>query len=473
MPSVKEVFKNTSWMMISQTVLSVSGFIWTILIARYLGVNEFGIYSFAISFASIIGLIIDLGLTTYMIRDVSRKPELSSCYMGKIIPLRIVLSLISFIIGLIILLVMGKDRITILVSLFFIIESIVMVMGVLYQGEFQAFGKVKYQTGGTVINTVVLLTCIIATIYFDLGIIFVAISYIMGYSAMLIYLVIKGIQHISTPKLSIDFDFWKKSIKISLPFALTTVFTILYYSIDTVMLSLIVGDAATGVYNAAYKIITVLTTFFSVYQNVVFPLMSKMFTDSKEMLKKSFVKSIKYLSLIIIPISFGIMVYSNQIITLFFGEGYILSGDVMKILVWTVCWLFINGAATTLLNSSNKELLVTKIYSIAVVVNIILNATLIPFYSYNGAAFTTVISEIVICILMFYYIKKTPYTPNISILKDIFKIIVAGIVMFGVLQFVDNMWIGLFVGAGVYSAVVLALRTLDDDDKYLIKEIIH
>lgn len=103
-----------------------------------------------------------------------------------------------------------------------------------------------------------------------------------------------------------------------------------------------------------YKIITVLITFWPVYQVVVFPLMSKLFWRIWDLLKLSYIKSIKYLLLIILPITFGIVIYATPLVTLIYGNAYLMAGPVMQVLVWTVAFLFVNGAASTLLNASNK-----------------------------------------------------------------------------------------------------------------------
>ena len=473
MSEVKNLFKNTSWMMISQIATGLCGFIWTILIAKYLGTNDFGIMSFAISFASIIIILMDLGVSTYATRNISRENELVSAYFGKLIPLKTLLSVITLVITPLILIVMHKNQLTIIVTLIFVLESAFMSMSILLQGGFQAFGKIEYQAKGTIINSFLILLFVLITIYFKLGLIFVAISYALAYIVMLVYLSINSRKHITLPNYKISPNFCKKAIKISIPFALTTLFVTIYFSIDIVMLSLISGNSATGIYNASYKIITVLTTFFPVYQTVIFPLMSKLFEGSKDLLKLSFIKSIKYLLLIILPITFGIVLYATPLVILIYNNKYAMSGPVMQVLVWTVAFLFVNGAASTLLNASNKEVSVTKIYCFAAILNVVLNLILIPFYSYHGAALATVLSEIVICILMVHVVRSTPYCPDLSIFKDIFKIILASVVMFGVLYFSGlNMWMGIVVGIIVYSVCILLFRTLDDDDKTLIHEIV-
>ena len=473
MSEVKNLFKNSSWMIISQTITSICGFVWTILIARYLGASDFGILSFAISFSSILNILLDLGIGTYTTRDISRENDLVSEYLGKLIPLKIVLSIFLIFISLIILILMGKTYLTFIVSLIFIIEAIFISLSGLLQGTLQAFGKIKYQAIGNIINSLLLLIFIFITIYFKLGLIFIACSYTFTYLIMFIYLYKNILNHITFPKFSIDYDFCRKAIKLSIPFALTGFFYTIYFSIDTVMLSYLSGNYATGIYNASYKIITILTTFFPVYQTVVFPLMSKLFEGSKDILKLSYIKSVKYLLLIIMPITFGIVLYATPLVTVIYGNEYLMSGPVMQVLVWTVSFLFINGAASTLLNASNKEVSVTKIYCIAAITNIILNFILIPLYSYHGAAISTVLSEILICFLTIHVVKDTPYCPDKSIFKDIFKIILASVIMFAILYFTGlNMWFGIIVGIIVYSICILVFKTLDNEDKSLIHEII-
>lgn len=80
----------------------------------------------------------------------------------------------------------------------------------------------------------------------------------------------------------------------------------------------------------------------------------KLYKDSEDLLKISYEKSIKYLIMIMLPFAIGITIYSQDIITLIYGKSYIFAGDVLKILIWNVLFIMINGASTSLLNSSNS-----------------------------------------------------------------------------------------------------------------------
>ena len=146
----------------------------------------------------------------------------------------------------------------------------------------------------------------------------------------------------------------------------------------------------------------------------------------------------------------------------------------MQILIWTIVFLFINGVATSLLNSIGKEVSVTKIYVVAAIFNIVLNFFMIPVLSYNGAAITTVLSEILILILMMYSISKTEYKPDLSLLKTVVKLIICGVILAIVLYLANvSLWLAIPIGLVVYVASLFLTRTIDDTDKYIINELLN
>lgn len=184
-------------------------------------------------------------------------------------------------------------------------------------------------------------------------------------------------------------------------------------------------------------------------------------------------KSIKYLMLAIIPIAIATMCYSKDIIQLIYGHQYDAASSVLSILIWTVCLLFISGAGNTLLNASYKEVTVTKIYAIAAVFNVALNFILIPYLSYDGAAITTVLSDVLIVVVQSYVIYKLGHRPNKKLYYDLGKIIAGSLILGIALYYLNlNMWVALPVGIIIYFATIYLLKVFDNDDKYVIKEIL-
>lgn len=473
MSHVKTIFKNMSWLLISQIIASVCAFIWTILMARYLGVSNYGIFGFATSFTAILAVTVDLGINTHVIRHVATDYDSAPKYLGNAMPLKSIFGIGTMILTLIILILMKTDELTLTVTLLFAIEMIIKSFINLLNGSFQAFEEGKYQGIGNTLLHIILLIFILITIFTDFGLIGISISYILANAITLIYTYYAFKNNIAKPKFELDLEFCKRITILSLPFAVIGLLYTIYYSIDIVMLTNMVGSYASGIYNATYKLISVLTLFYSVYTAVIFPVMSKFFNDDESMLLISFEKSIKYLMLVIIPIAIATVFYSTDIIHLIYGHKYDAASSVLCILIWTVCLLFISGAANSLLNASHKEVAVTKIYAIAAVFNIVLNFVMIPYFSYNGAAITTVLSDLLIVIIQFYIIYNLGHRPNKKLYFDIVKIIAGSIILGIALYFLNlNMWVALPVGIIIYFATVYLLRVFDDDDKYVIKEIL-
>ena len=473
MNQIQTIFKNMSWLLISQIIASICGFIWTILIVRYLGVDDYGILGFAISFTGILGILSDLGIGTHIIRHISTDYESSPKYLGNALPLKSIFSAVNFGLTLIILIIMGCNEITIIVTLLFTLESIFKSFYGLLSGIFQAYEKSKYQGIGNTVMNLLLLIFIFIVILTNSGLFGITFSYLISNFIALVYLYYVLKKHIVHPAFEFDKNFCKKITLAAIPFALSSLLYNLYYSVDIVMLTSLVGNYSTGIYNATYKLISILTLFYGIYTAVIFPVMSKLFKKDKKLLIISFEKSVKYLSLVIIPIAIGTMFYSAEIINLFYGNEYAPAAEPLSILIWTVCLLFINGATATILNASYKEMAITKINFIATIFNIILNFYMIPKYTYNGAAITTVLTDILILFMYMYTLKKLNQMPRKKLYYDLAKIISGSLILSVLLFSLNlNMWIALPICIIIYIIMMIILKVFDNEDKYIIKEIL-
>lgn len=473
MNQVKSIFKNTSWLSVSQIITSICAFLWTIIIARYLGVSDYGILSFGISFTALLGIIMDLGMSTYITREIAKRKDLVLKYVNNIFLFKLILAILLFFISWLVLYLMKYSQLTIIVTLIFSIELIFMSMVGFLNGVFQAFEEVKYQAIGAILNSIFLLIGIMITLGFNLGVISIALAYTIAYFLFFSFMFINYIKKFNFPNFEFDALFLKEVLLNSIPFGLTNFFYTIYFSIDIVMLSYLAGDYATGLYKSAYNIINVFTTFFVVYQAVFFPIMSKFFKESRNLVKVSYELSVKYLLLIILPITIGVFFYAKPLIDLIYSNQFSLAATPMKILIWTVSFLFINGAASTLLNAVDRETIVTRIYIVAAIFNVILNLILIPLYSYDGAAIATVLSEVVITVLTLYYIFKTDFKPDVGLLKNVIKLIIASLILAIVLYWINvSVWLAIPIGLIVYVVLLILIRVIDDNDKYIINELL-
>lgn len=473
MSQIQTLFKNVSWVTISQVITNICAFLWTILIARYLGVSDYGTLSFVISFTVLIGMGTDIGITTFTTRELAQDHSKTKKFINNLIIYKILLSIVLCAFTVLIVYLLGYSNLVVELTLIMFIEASFVTMFNFINGVFQAHETLKTPSVGLIIYSLSLLFMIFIITILDWGIIAVAIAYAIGYLLGIIYVLDKLIKEFGSPKFEMDLSFWKEATVKSLPFGLAVFFYTIYFSIDVIMISWLAGDYATGLYNSAYKVISVFTAFYVIYQYVIFPLMSKLYTEDTNMLKISFEQSFKYSLLILLPIIIGVYFYSPYIINLIYTSDFALAYVPMQILIWTVVFLFINGVATSLLNSIGKEYDVTKIYIVAAIFNIVVNYILIPKYTYIGASIATVLSEILILGLMMYSISKTEYKPDISLLKTIIKLVICGIFLTIALYLIDvSLWLAIPIGLIVYIISLFLTKSIDDADRYIIKELL-
>ena len=425
---IRKIAKNTLILLAGQGVTVVLTYFYTIYTARYLGVTEFGVLSFAIAFTGISCLLADLGLSVLTVREVSRNNSLAGKYVGNVLAIKTILTIITLVFTAIVINILGYPFKTIVIIYLITLSAIFTSFSNMFNSIFQAFQKMEYISAGKILYSILMFFGILIAVNKNLDIISVSFIYFLASLVVLVYSFYVCVRTFLIPKVEVDFHFWKDLIKESIPFWMTTVFVIIYFRIDMIMLSMMKGDEAVGWYAASYRLIDGLSLVPAVFMSVMFPVFSKYYLDSKSSLNFAFEKSLKYLIIISIPIGIGTTLFANEIIMLFYGNEYTPSVAALKILIWASVLSFISWTPATLLNSTNKQRTLMIITSIGAIVNIVLNYLLIPSLSYKGAGIATVITELVVGLLVLSNIQKTQNLLS-PLTNSIFKSLISGIIM--------------------------------------------
>lgn len=273
--------------------------------------------------------------------------------------------------------------------------------------------------------------------------------------------------------LSIDFGLWLDLIKNSLPFGFAIIFRRMYYRIDTVMLSGMKGYAATGLYNAASTIIFALTFIPLVIVNATFPAMSRFYhTNSKDVLRLLYEKSLYYIISIGIPISIGITLLSQRIILFIYKESFIKSSIILQILSWSLLFLFMTQVIGYLLNSINKQHLFTISVGICAMSNAIMNFILIPKFSYIGASIATLITQFLNFCLLYRFTTKSGYPTNL--IRISYKPITAGILMGFLIVYLKFLPITYIIPIAtvVYFMLLFLIKGIGKEEINLMKSLL-
>jgi O-antigen/teichoic acid export membrane protein len=485
MSDVRRIAKNTTVLLISQIISYIFAFFYTIYTARYLGASGFGIISFALALGAILSIFTELGLSTLTVREVSRDKSLANKYIGNTLALKLILSSITLVSMVLVVTLLHYPPQFAAVIYYITLSFVVGAFTSIFYSVFQAYEKMEYQSVGQIINSIMMFSGILLIITYQLSIVNFGLIYLIASIVSLIYGVIVCVWKFVLPKIEIDLGLWKSilpKIEIDLnlwrfliieaiPLTISSVFLLIAFRVDTILLSIINGNESVGLYNAAFSLMTALMFVPFVYVSAIFPILSRLNVSSKELLKYSYETSFKYLLILGLPIAVGTTLLANPIILLIYKSGFTQSIVALQILIWSIPIIFINYILGTAINSINKQRETVKTTFIAMFLNIVLNILLLPEYGLIAACFITVLTELTCFMLWFHIMNVHGY--KINILTILYKPVIASMIMgLAIILLHTNMFIEIIIGTIVYFGVLYILKTFSEDDISLLKKIV-
>jgi len=472
MNGTQVIAKNVSILGISSVVTTVLGFFLLIYIARYLGEVEYGKYSFAISFTSLFVIFTNVGINNLIIREIARNKELINEYITSVLAIRLPLSFLSF--GLIVLAIniMNYPKDTIQAVYLFGIYNILTSLEMTFRSIFQAYEKMEYDSITAITEKIILTSLAFSAIYLGYNLIELAYIYVFaGIASLTLGAALLSIK-IAKPRLIINLSLWKFLLIGSIPFGLNTLFGVLYFQIDSVMLSFLKGDVSVGIYSAAYNPLLALGIIPTVFVTAIYPVMSRFFIDSKVSLDTLTELSCKYMAIIGFPVAIGCFVLADRFIELFYADKFSASAAPFQILAFFIPLRWIGSITGTFLTSTNKQGFRTLSVGLSAFFNVILNAAMIPSLGYIGASIATVLSEVFLYFIIIHFINK--YYKKMNFHKHFIKPTIASLVMGIFIVYLNYIDLSLLISSAVvvYLAMLLLLNTFSKDDKYIFKRVI-
>lgn len=472
MNSPQRIVKNAGFLMVS-SVISYFLYLWAVMIiASYLGPHEYGMVTLGFSFNGIVCILCDLGLAMLTVREVSRNHTLTDKYISNTTSMKIVLSIATIILSFTIAILLGYDTETVTIigitSLAYVASSFAFIFFAIYQ----AYEEMGHQAIIAGLDNVFFIICVWVAIQYSLGVITFALLYVIRNSLIMLYIFSVYSWNYKLPKIEIDLEFWKVTLKESIPFGIVAVSLTIYFFITTVMISVMAGETAVGFYNIGFKLVFFFLSLYSVYMTAIFPVMSSLFKKSHKTLKFTFEKSFKYTLMVSIPLCAAVTILAPKIIVLCFGDKYTPSIFVLQILIWALIFLFLNAVSINFLGSVNRQITVIKIMAIGLGLNIVANIILISKYSYVGASVSTLISEAIVLPIYIFSVYKLGFADK-KLWKDLPKIVVSTVIMSLLLISLSDLNIYLLIisAAITYVLGLFLTKTFDNDDRFIFNKV--
>ena len=229
----------------------------------------------------------------------------------------------------------------------------------------------------------------------------------------------------------------------------------LYVVLDRTLLGLLGSYSDVGIYEQGQKLISILLKVVSSLGVVMLPRVANLLSERRDKEAQNMVKfSFILYNLIIFPMIFGLIAVNEVFVKLFLGQNfqdvkYVLYVTVFNIMF--VGWSNILGYQVLVVRNKNKEFMLST--TIPAFVSVAVNIAVIPFFGYIGASITSVVVEILVFAIQWYY-SRNIINKNLLFNKDLAKIICSSLVMFGAVM-LCKMTLGLdgIIGLIIYLAV--------------------
>ncbi|MEI9475114.1 MAG: flippase [Deltaproteobacteria bacterium] len=465
MISFHRVFKNFISIFSAHIFSRLIGIGTAIILARYLGPEDYGKYSLVISVAFIFGVISDFGLNELIIKDIAADYSIAPKYLGSSLIIKPIFSFLSILILVLSIYLLGYSEEIILCTIVFSLHLIFITTTNTMLSIFKAFEKMEYVSLIMILNGLTGLVFIAIVVYYNGSLLNIIGSRVLSYFLAFMVALLIVIRQFVKPDFSSSMSFLKTYLLSGLPFLFITIAETLYYKVDIIMLSKMKGELYVGWYvPVSNDLFFGLWAIASAISTVVYPIFSRQYNESIDQFRSSCDLTIKISTTLGVAIGAGSFMLASEIIHLIFGPQYESAAVVLRIFSLGIVFLFIREPIGFGLVAAGKVRIVVWVYLTILGINILLNWILIRLYAHVGAAITQVVCIILSSLLIFYLLNKT--VTHLKMWKNFIKPIIAAFVMCLSIYVLRgfNLISVIMVGGVVYFCVIFALKTFDSKE---------
>jgi len=191
------------------------------------------------------------------------------------------------------------------------------------------------------------------------------------------------------------------------PFGCASALAYVYLQIDIVMLKYICGDFEAGIYNVGFVILTATMLLPVVlFSKFLMPKYHRWATHDREKFYAAYKDGNLLMLLSGCIVMFMLLYLSDKIVPLIFGAEYTESVDIVKVLAVSIPFYFIAYSVGATLVTKNNMLTKVKVMAFVAIFNVVTNGLLIPFWGAIGAAIATLLSNMLLMCIYFYFAKS-------------------------------------------------------------------
>lgn len=406
----KIAVKNSAVGIAAQLIIKLLSFIFSIMILRRLGAEQYGQYTAVLAFGAVFVFLSDLGLSVYTVRAIARlrdqedgKAKIESLYRD-ILQLRIYLALLT--------------ATVIISSAWFTNRPLEMVIAIalgtigllMYsiQGTTEAvlsgYERLDIAAGGRIVHQLTFVLIGGAVLLLGLGYFGLIFANLLGIALMTL-ICWRGVRTLGVYPATGDKTRWLTLVKSSIPFGIIGFTLGLSYKFDSILLNVYHGDEVTGYYNAAYTLVFSAVMLSNSINTALYPSLARQAITDPSALPGIYQRSLRYLMALSLPIALGTWLLAEPLVLMLFGEEYHAVTPVLRTIIWVLPLMYASEFLGYVVVIAGQEAKVARSIVLSTTINVTANLILIPLYGLPAAAAMTVLTEAVLVLQYIWLIR--------------------------------------------------------------------
>lgn len=453
----------------AQLITQVLTLIVSIVLARTLGIEQYGIFAFGFAFPSWFLLLTALGLDSVLTIEVAANRKKASAYVTTIALMRLPLALLSVLFLWIAVQLLLVDPFARTVTLLLGIGGVLQTYAGTFTSVFRAFERLEYDAIVVVTERHVTVGSVLLLLFLGYGLFEIALVFIAGgilsVALSLILLRRRFVWFSGT----VDRREAGRILRLTAPFALMKGVTVVAATAGLVLLTLLLDPAATGQYNAAHTLVFALLAIFWVYDFVLLPTLSRMNRESREKVAAVLQQTQKLAFLVGLPAALGGWLYAEEIVTLFYGDAFRASAASFQVLIFILLSSTAVLGNGTALAATGRQRLNLYISSAGAATIIGLNVALIPVLGPVGAATAALSGALLRASLHWATVRRL--VARVDPWATYGRTALAGGTMLLLLLALPPLplFVGVGLGALLYFVILLIVRGITREDWSVMK----
>lgn len=414
------VARNAALRTAGELVAKLASVAFFVAVARELGEGGFGDFTFALSFTTVLLLAAGFGTEELIAREVAREQSTVHRYLTDVMAIKAALSVALLLIAAGIVNAAGYPA-DVRLAVYLIGVGVALEgMGRTWHAVFQAFERMEFISISLVLQRFA--TAIAGIVVLLAGGGLIAVSLVMLGGSLLGFAVGAWAlrRYVVKPRLDVDRSRWRGLMKAGIPIGLVGVLMIGLVKVDQTLLSFLSeepGNTEVGYFGAAFRLVEATMFVGWAFSSALLPWFSRHEESlGGSSLARGYELGLKATATVLVPVGLSFVLLADPLIDLFYGERYESAVEPLRLLGAMVFLLGLNEIAAALLIARDRPLVFARAVAVVGVFNVVLNVLLIPRYGASGAAFTALLSAVILAGLGLIVVR--PLTGELRLVRS-------------------------------------------------------